>query len=149
MTRAAITTDPIDAAAVLARVASVSHGATVLFVGTVRDHNEGQGVSGLDYTAYEAMALDELDRIVGEAHDRFDGASVAAVHRVGTLGPGEVSVAVAASHAHRASAFDAARYVIEEVKRRLPVWKREHYVDGTREWVAPATGGPGHDLVRG
>ena len=149
MTRAAITADPIDAGAVMARVASVSHGATVLFVGTVRDHNAGQAVSGLDYTAYEAMALDELDRILAEAYDRFEGASVVAVHRIGTLAPGDTSIAVAASHAHRASAFDAARFVIEEVKRRLPVWKREHYRDGTREWVAPPTAAADNALVRG
>ena len=148
MTRAVITEDPIDTTAVMARVASDGYGATVLFVGTVRDQNGGQGVSGLDYTAYEAMALDELDRILGEAQDRFAGTAVAAVHRVGTLAPGEISIAVAAAHAHRASAFDAARYVIEEVKRRLPVWKREHYLDGTREWVAPGIGAADDDLVQ-
>jgi molybdopterin synthase catalytic subunit len=81
------------------------------------------------------MAEEELGRIVHEACARFDTTNVVAEHRVGTLTLGDVSVAVVAAHPRRAGAFDAARYVIEQIKVRLPIWKLEHYVDGTREWV--------------
>jgi molybdopterin synthase catalytic subunit len=107
----------------------------------VRETNDGRPVTGIDYTAYAAMAEREMARIVAEAEARFgtpDGAPrVAVEHRVGTLAVGEASVAVAAAHARRAPALDAARYVVEELKRRVPVWKREHYADGTREWLDP------------
>jgi molybdopterin synthase catalytic subunit len=91
----------------------------------------------MEYTAYDAMAARELDTIAHEAVDRFDGVALAVEHRTGALALGEVSVAIAASHAHRARALDATRYVIEQLKRRVPVWKREHYADGSREWVDP------------
>jgi molybdopterin synthase catalytic subunit len=139
--RVAIVERPLDAAALLAEVADAGHGATALFVGTVRDLNDGRAVTGIDYTAYTAMAERELARIVAEAEARFgtaEGAPRLAVeHRVGTLAVGDASVAVAAAHARRAPALDAVRDVIEELKRRVPVWKREHYADGTREWIDP------------
>ena len=137
MMRAAIVTRPIDVAALIGAVSSVSSGATSVFLGTVRDVNDGRAVTGMEYTAYDAMASAELLKIAGEAAERFDGAVVAVEHRVGTLALGEVSVAIAAAHAHRSAALDATRFVIEEIKRRVPVWKREHYTDGTREWVDP------------
>ena len=133
--RAAIVSHPIDLASLLTEVAAHSNGATVLFTGSVRDVNDDRAVSGIDYQAYVGMAEDELQRIVEEASVRFDTSHVVAEHRVGTLTLGEVSVAVAAAHSRRGSAFDAARYVIEQIKVRLPIWKLEHYVDGTREWV--------------
>jgi molybdopterin synthase catalytic subunit len=133
--RSAIVSDPIDLATLLAEVAAHSNGATVLFTGNVRDVNDDRAVSGIDYQAYVRMAEDELGRIVAEACARFDTSDVVAEHRIGTLMLGEVSVAVAASHPRRSGAFDAARYVIEQIKVRLPIWKLEHYVDGTREWV--------------
>lgn len=145
--RASITRSAIDPAAVVSAVASPGHGATVLFVGTVRDLNDGREVEGLDYSAYEAMAHDELDRIVGEAHARHPGTAVVAIHRIGALALGDVAIAIAAAHAHRAEAFDAARYVIEEVKQRVPIWKREHYRDGSREWVAGTGIQAGHDVA--
>lgn len=135
MTHAVVGERPIDPARVLAAVASPSHGATVLFLGTVRDHAEGRAVEGLEYSAYEAMAREELARVLGEAADRFPGTRVAVEHRLGALGPGDISVAVAAAHAHRGAAFDAARYVIDELKARVPIWKREHFTDGERTWV--------------
>ena len=138
--RAAIVDAPIDVAALLAEVASDAHGATALFVGTVRDVNDGRAVLGIEYTAYRAMAERELAAIVAEACARFGTDAVVAVHRVGTLALGEASVAIAAAHPHRAPAFDAARHVIEQIKVRVPVWKREHYADGTREWVDPTRG---------
>ena len=135
--RAAIVEHSIDLSALLVEVGDPANGATVLFTGTVRDTNEGREVTGIEYSAYVAMSEEVLQRIVREASERFETTHVVAVHRTGTLTLGEVSVAVAAAHPRRAGAFDAARYVIEEIKRCLPVWKLEHYVDGTREWVDP------------
>ena len=144
--RTAVVERPLDPAALLAEVADAGHGATTLFLGTVRETNDGRPVTGIDYTAYAAMAERELGRIVAEAAERFGTAEgaprVVVEHRVGTLGVGEASVAVAAAHARRAPAMDAVRYVVEELKRRVPVWKREHYADGTREWLDP-TAAPG------
>jgi molybdopterin synthase catalytic subunit len=138
--RAAITDAPLDAARLLAEVARPANGATVAFVGTVREVNDGRPVTGIDYSAYREMAERELAAIVREAAERLGTPDVVAEHRLGTLGLGEASVVVAAAHPHRAQAFDACRYVIEEIKRRVPVWKREHYADGTREWVDPTRG---------
>lgn len=132
----AIIDQPIDAAAVLSRVAGEGNGAAVLFLGTVRDVNEGRDVTGIEYSAYRSMAERELAAIVEEAAALADSNDIAAEHRLGTLAVGECSVAVAVGHPHRGRAFEAARYIIEELKQRVPIWKREHYVDGTREWVS-------------
>jgi molybdopterin synthase catalytic subunit len=133
--RSAIVTRPIDVGALLEEVASPANGATALFTGSVRETNDGRSVTGIDYDAYEAMASEELAKIVAETCDRFNTTHVVAVHRIGSLALGEVSVAIAVGHGHRAPAFDAARHVIEEIKLRLPIWKQELYVDGTRGWV--------------
>lgn len=130
----AIVDAPIDLLALLHRVASQTHGAALLFVGTVRDINDGRTVSGMEYSAYRGMAERELAHIAGEAVAKFGG-DVAVEHRIGTLELGEASVAIAVAHAHRGPAYDASRYVIEQLKQRVPIWKLEHYVDGTREWV--------------
>jgi molybdopterin synthase catalytic subunit len=137
--RAWITRAPIDPGSVLDRVGSAGDGAALLFVGVVRDHNEGAAVTGLTYEAYDAMAVRVLDEIAGEAAERLGTPRIAVVHRVGKLEVGEVSVAIAASSAHRAEAFDATRYVIEEIKKRLPVWKKEHYLEGDAAWLAGVT----------
>lgn len=128
---------PIDLAAVLAEVASPANGAAILFVGTVRDVNDGRAVTGIDYSAYLAMARRELAAIAAEAAARFETPHVVVEHRLGRLELGEASVAVAVAHPRRAPAYDASRQVVEELKRRVPIWKREHYADGTREWVDP------------
>ncbi len=135
MTWSAITSDPIDTAGVLARVGDPEDGAVALFLGIVRNHNEARPVAGMDYEGYAEMAREEVAAIVEEAAERAGSDRIAAVHRLGTLAVGEVSVAVAASTPHRAEAFDAARYVIEGIKKRLPVWKREHYLDRDAEWL--------------
>ncbi len=135
--RAAIVLRPLDPSALLAEVAGVANGASILFVGTVRDVNEGRAVRGIEYTTYESMAVRELDAIVAEAASRFGTNDVVVEHRVGRLALGEASVVVAVAHPHRAEAYDASRFIIEELKRRVPIWKREEYVDGTREWVDP------------
>lgn len=127
--------EPIEPAQVLARVGSEADGAVILFLGVVRNHAAGRSVDGMRYDAYRQMAQEVLAEIVGEAADGLGSDRVAAVHRVGELTVGEVSVAIAASSPHRAEVFDAARYVIEEIKKRLPVWKREHYVEGDSAWV--------------
>jgi len=132
----AIVDQPIDVAAILGRVSRSANGATVLFLGVVREVNEGRDVTGIEYTAYRSMAERELATIVEEAAALADSDDIAVVHRLGELAVGECSVAVAVGHPHRGRAFEAARYVIEELKQRVPIWKREHYVDGTREWVA-------------
>lgn len=135
--RTAVVRTPLDPAAALAEVGSVANGASILFVGTVRELNEGRAVSGIEYAAYESMAARELDSIVTEAASRFGTDDIVVEHRIGQLGLGEASVVIAVGHAHRAEAYDASRFVIEELKRRVPIWKREKYVDGTREWVDP------------
>ncbi len=133
--RAAIVSSPIDPAAVLARVGHRSDGAVLLFLGTVRDHADGRPVSGMAYEAYETMAADVLQAIAEDAAARLGTPRVAVVHRVGELAIGEVSVAIGVSSPHRDRAYDASRYVIEEIKRRLPVWKHEHFVGGDARWV--------------
>jgi molybdopterin synthase catalytic subunit len=135
MSTARLTTDPIDVGLLIASASASDRGAISVFLGTVRDSNEGRAVSGIDYSAYDAMAVAEMNRIVQEATARYSGIAVELTHRVGTLAVGEISVAIATSHAHRAAAIEANRYVIEELKRRVPIWKREHYLDGTSEWV--------------
>ncbi|MGH7457553.1 MAG: molybdenum cofactor biosynthesis protein MoaE [Longimicrobiaceae bacterium] len=142
---AEIASAPIDTAALLEQVAAPGNGATVLFTGTVRNSNRGRSVDYLEYQLYEKMAGHELGRIVAAAEKRWPAVAVAAVHRVGRLEVGEVSVAVAAGSPHRAEAFEVCRYVVEELKSRLPVWKQEGYTGGSREWVpgvSPATTAP-------
>jgi molybdopterin synthase catalytic subunit len=134
-TRSALVDRPIDAAALLTEVAGPSRGAICSFIGTVRDQHDGRAVTGLQYDCYESMATRELESIVAEAGERFGAPAIAVEHRVGTLAVGEVAVAIASAHARRASAIGAMQYVIEELKKRLPIWKLEHYADGTRAWV--------------
>jgi molybdopterin synthase catalytic subunit len=135
--RASIVQTRLDPASLLAEVASTANGASLLFVGTVPDVNEGRAVSGIEYTAYEAMARTELEAILDEAASRYGTRDIVVEHRVGRLGLGDASVAIAVAHPHRAEAYDASRFVIEELKRRVPIWKREEYLDGTREWIDP------------
>jgi len=137
MSAARLTSSAIDVAALTREVAAGDRGAVSIFLGTVRNSNEGRAVNGIDYSAYDAMAVAEMNRIADEASERFRGVAIALEHRIGTLQVGDVSVAIACAHAHRAQALDANRYVIEELKRRVPIWKREHYLDGTSEWVDP------------
>ena len=137
MRRAAIVTREIAPAALITEVQSTELGAISLFLGTVRDTNDGRSVAGIDYSAYTAMAESELDAILAEAQDRFGVTALVIEHRIGVLALGAVSVAIAAAHPHRAPALDCTRFVIDEIKKRVPIWKLEHYVDGTREWVDP------------
>lgn len=128
-----LTRDPLDVRDLLAEVQGPERGGTCVFVGTVR--NDG-GVTGIDYSAYEPMTFEEIERILSEAHERWPGSRVILQHRLGVIPVGEASIAIVAAAPHRDAAFAACRFVIEEVKKRLPVWKKEHRVDGTESWVA-------------
>jgi molybdopterin synthase catalytic subunit len=133
--RTAIVDRPIDPAALLVEVADNSTGATLLFLGTVREVNDGRGVTGIEYSAYRGMAERELADIAREAAERFRSEHIVIEHRLGTLELGEASVAIAVAHPHRGEAYEASRFVIEELKKRVPIWKLEHYIDGERSWV--------------
>ena len=137
MRRGSILTTEIDPGSLVRDVSAPQYGAISLFVGTVREVNEGRGVSAIEYSAYKSMASAELERILDEAETRFGVSAVVVEHRIGLLALGDVSIAIASAHAHRAPALDCTRYVIEEIKKRVPIWKKEHYADGTREWVDP------------
>jgi molybdopterin synthase catalytic subunit len=131
-----ITDGPIDVAALQAAVADRGHGAVVTFVGRARDMaDDGRKVLGLDYEAYAEMARQVLVEIAAEAGSRWD-ATVAVVHRTGVVPIGEAAVAIVTATAHRAAAYEANRYVIEAIKERLPIWKRERFADGS-EWKRP------------
>lgn len=133
---ACVTGEPISAAVLAEGLAGPDQGAVVCFEGRVRDRNDGRPVRSLHYEAYEAMAADVLREIAAEAAERHGAGAVAVAHRTGDLEPGDVSVAVVAAAPHRDQAFAAARHAIEEIKRRLPIWKRESYEDGTERWLA-------------
>jgi molybdopterin synthase catalytic subunit len=105
------------------------------FEGWVRNHNEGLAVTRLEYEAFETLALKEGERIVQEAIERFGVIAAACVHRVGSLEIGDIAVWVGVSSRHRAEAFAACRFIIDEVKHRVPIWKKEHYVNGDSGWV--------------
>ncbi|MHB1168679.1 MAG: molybdenum cofactor biosynthesis protein MoaE [Longimicrobiales bacterium] len=132
---AAITSESITTETVLRHVGDDEDGAVCVFVGVVRDHNEGRLVRGVHYSAYESMATKVLTEIAGEAAVRAGTDRLAVVHRTGELRVGEASVAIAVSTPHREQAFDACRYVIEQIKQRLPVWKQERYADGDDAWL--------------
>jgi molybdopterin synthase catalytic subunit len=126
---------PIDVSALRGELADPGCGGYAAFEGWVRDHNEGQRVRHLEYEAYEPLAVREAERIVAEAVARFGIAHAACAHRVGDLGVGELAVWVGVSSAHRDEAFRACRYIIDEIKLRLPIWKKEHYLSGDSGWV--------------
>jgi len=129
-----LTRNPISVESLLREVQSPERGGTCIFLGTVRGNDD---VTGIDYSAYDAMALAEITRILDEAHQRWTGARVMLQHRLGLVSLGEASIGIAAAAPHRDEAFAACRYVIEEVKTRLPVWKKELHADGTTTWVDP------------
>jgi molybdopterin synthase catalytic subunit len=131
--------EPIDVAVLTAAVRGDGDGAIAVFLGTVRDVNAGRKVLFLEYEAYEGMAEREIGKIVEEAHARFALTTVAVAHRVGRLEIGEVSVAVAVAAPHRAAALDACRFVIDTLKAKVPIWKREHFEGGV-VWIEGAEG---------
>ena len=137
---AILTESPILLDPLIDQVRSPDRGGIAIFLGLVRDHHQGKGVLGLDYSAYGPMAESVTQQIIDEVAGRGSRVAVAVQHRVGALTIGDIAVAVVAASAHRGEAFEACRYVIEELKKRVPVWKKEMFVDGTVEWVDPTAG---------
>lgn len=129
--------DAIDADALRRSMIAARCGAFVCFEGWVRDHHAGKDVSALDYQAYGALAQSEGQRVVEQACARFAIAEALAVHRVGALQLSDVAVWVGVSAGHRDAAFEACRWIIDEIKARVPIWKREHYRDGISDWLHP------------
>ena len=130
-----VSPEPIDTAGVVEAVTAPEAGAVVLFVGTVRDHSPGrEGVTHLEYETYDEQVREKIAEVVTEARARWPLARVAAIHRTGELTVGETTIAVAVSSAHRGDAFPAGRYLIDEIKARAPIWKKEHWPGGA-EWV--------------
>jgi molybdopterin synthase catalytic subunit len=123
---------PIDVPAMEAEMREAGCGGMVTFVGIVRDRaDDGRAVDGLAYEAYEPMALEEFARIAGEARARWGEVRIAIVHRIGDIPVGEIAVAVIAAAPHRAEAFAACAYTVDELKQRAQIWKKERYADGT------------------
>jgi molybdopterin synthase catalytic subunit len=125
---------PLDVAEVMAALEDDASGGLTLFVGRVRDHDQGKGVVGLDYTAHPS-ALDRLRAVCETVAATYDVHGVAAVHRVGTLAIGDIAVVVATTSAHRGTAFDASRLLIDTLKAEVPIWKHQRFADGSEEWV--------------
>lgn len=143
--RVAIRNDPLSVDAVMELVRHPGAGALALFLGTVRNHNEGRAVTALEYSAYKSMALAEMARIVDEIEAELPVVRLAAHHRVGELSVGDTAVVCAASSPHRGEAFRAGRLLIDRIKERVPIWKRERGPDGDY-WVGweDARCTPGH-----
>jgi len=137
MNRFRLSDTPIDADAEKRPLAHVAAGGCVTFEGWVRNHNEAREVQRLDYQAYGALAQAEGEAILAEACTRFELRAARCVHRVGSLAIGDMAVWVGTSADHRGAAFDACRWIIDEVKRRVPIWKNEHYADGESGWLHP------------
>lgn len=143
-----LTESPIDVAKVLQRVTDPHSGAEVLFVGTTRqwtqhsseDASSTRETSHLIYECYAELAKAEMERIAETANQRWPIRKLAMVHRLGRVDPTEVSVAVAVSCPHRSEAFEAAKWLIDEIKHRVPIWKQEHYVQSGSEWIHPTDG---------
>jgi molybdopterin synthase catalytic subunit len=143
----AVTTEPLDLPALIARLPSGSDGAVASFAGLVRNHNQGRTVLFLEYEAYEPLAVKALQRIVDEAVAAWPSTRVAMHHRVGRLEIGEASIVIAAASPHRADAFAACRYAIERVKQIVPIWKREHF-EGGDIWIEGAVADPDDESAR-
>ncbi|MBL9202403.1 MAG: molybdenum cofactor biosynthesis protein MoaE [Opitutaceae bacterium] len=132
---------PLDPAALLRALTDARAGACVTFEGWVRNRNEGQPVLSLEYEAYIPLAVTEGDKILAEARAKFSLLGAVCVHRIGHLALGDLAVWVGVTAEHRGAAFDACRYVIDEAKARLPIWKKEHYASGATAWINCATRG--------
>ena len=129
-----LVTHAIDARAVIQEVEGPTAGAILTFAGTVRDHHLGREVTGIEYHAYEDMAVKEMDRIEAAAATQCPGIEIEIVHRIGFLEVGEASVLIAVGAAHRKEGFEALRYAIETIKEDVPIWKKEMYTDG-HAWI--------------
>ncbi len=137
MNRFALSDQPIDGVALERALQSHAVGAVVSFAGRVRERNDGREVRALTYQVYASLAASEGETILDEARQRFAVLDARCVHRVGDLALGDCAVWVGASAAHRDAAFAACRWIIDEIKRRVPIWKNEHYADGDSGWLHP------------
>lgn len=129
-----LTHDAIDIAALIRSVTGPERGGTAVFLGSVRRSDDDGPVESIEYSAYEEMADAEFGKILKETKSKWPETHLAVLHRLGAIPVGEASIAIVAASPHRAAAFDACRFVIEEVKVRLPVWKKERFEDGSEEW---------------
>lgn len=137
MSRFALSEQPIDSAALERSLKSHAAGATVSFVGRVRERNDGRDVRALTYQAYAPLAASEGEALLDEALQRFAVLDARCVHRIGDLELGDCAVWIGVSAGHRDAAFAACRWIIDEIKRRVPIWKNEHYADGDSGWLHP------------
>lgn len=133
-----ITTEPLDIGAIARRIILPECGATVTLDGYVRRFTKGRESLYLVYEAYEPMALKEMEKLIGKAHEQFEIASIGIVHRLGKLEIGETSVVISVSSPHRRAAFEACEWLIKELKRTVPIWKKEVYADG-ETWIEGET----------
>jgi len=133
--------EPLDPDALRRGLAHPQAGAFATFEGRVRDHNDGRPVVLLEYEAFAALAEKEGARILAEARGKFPILGAVCAHRTGRLHTGDLAVWIGVMSAHRAAAFEACRYIIDEAKARVPVWKKEHYADGASAWINCATRG--------
>ncbi len=133
-----ISPTPIDPDALRRELPAPGAGGFVTFEGRVRSRNEDREVRALEYEAYGGLAEKEGALIMAEARERFGLGAALCVHRVGHLQAGEIAVWVGVAAAHRGSAFDACRFIVDELKRRVPIWKKEHYADGAAGWIVPS-----------
>jgi molybdopterin synthase catalytic subunit len=139
-----LTRAPLSVDQLVAAVSSPACGGSCVFLGSVRNGPDEHGVTAIEYSAYEDMVEVEFARLLADAKARWPDAHIAVRHRLGRIPAGEASIAIAAAAPHRAQAFEACRFVIEEVKRRIPVWKKELRADGSEVWVDPS----GRPVVR-
>ena len=140
---ARIVRQAIDIAALESAVADPAAGALVSFIGTTRNNSAGRQVVGLEYEAYEPMALREMEKLVAQAQARFGLVRAAVIHRIGRVEIGQASVAIAVAAAHRAQAFEACRFLIDQIKETVPIWKKEFF-QGGEVWVGCQTSHPPH-----
>jgi molybdopterin synthase catalytic subunit len=138
-----LTDKPVDPSAVLALVASPAAGAALLFLGTTREFTGGRRTLWLDYECYTQMAQRTLATLEAQARARWPLVECAIVHRLGRVDVGEASVAIAVSSGHRQAAFEAGQWLIDTLKEVVPIWKQEHWADGSVEWVHPGLGAGG------
>lgn len=132
-----ITHKPIETEKIIASVQSDQAGASVLFVGTTRQFTGDKETLKLDYECYESMAIRKMQQLSDQARQQWPIEKCSIVHRVGTIELGEASIAVAVSTPHRAASFEAAQWLVDTLKKQVPIWKREYWADGSREWVHP------------
>jgi molybdopterin synthase catalytic subunit len=138
-----LTQERIDVEAVVASVVTDASGGVNVFLGTTRNHSEGKAVRSLEYEAYPEMAKKEIAKIVTEVHYHWPAHKISVVHRLGLVPLGEVSVAIAVSASHRKESFEACQYIIDRLKERVPIWKKEEFEDGTSAWSQASHGTSG------